>query len=75
MMKLDDLTNQARDLLSRYTDAEILTSQAHTTPDEAEILQRLGTAKYKLYKAGGSKAMAQSAVVAVLRERRKSQTL
>lgn len=74
-MTLTDLTTLARDLLSRYTDEEILTSQTHTTPDEEEILQRLGTVEYQLYKMGSGKAMAKSAVVAVLRERRKSQTL
>ena len=68
MANLTDLTTLARDLLSRYTDAEILTSQTHTTPDEEEILERLNKVKREL--GNSNRAMAQSAVVAVLRERR-----
>ena len=63
---MKQLIDQARELLSVYTDAEILVSQTHTTPDEGEILDRLKEVKRKL----GSPPMAQSAVVAVLRERR-----
>ena len=64
---MKQLIDQARELLSVYTDAEILVSQTHTTPDEGEILDRLKEVKRKLC---STTPMAQSAVVAVLRERR-----
>lgn len=63
---------RASELLSRYTDAEILTSTVRTTADEREIIERHGKVITQLVISGATYWDAAHAVTLVLRERRKA---
>ncbi len=72
-MNESPLITAARRLLSRYTDAEILTNQSHTTPDEPEILARLRRVDNQIAREFGcGQHSAHIAVTKIVRERRKA---
>lgn len=67
------LLTTARRLLAAYPDTQILVSQTHTTPDEAEILARLNRVQHQVMREYGVQwSMALAAVNKAVRERREA---